>query len=70
MRQIPHSRPGARYLAVYEIETEDIEKTMEAHRKNLEEKYGLGRSSDLHRVRFEKALQGRREEGTAGHRSG
>jgi hypothetical protein len=46
MRKYPAPGRGA-YLAVYEIETEDIEKTMEAHRKNLEEKYGKGRSSDL-----------------------
>ena len=45
---IKYPTPGrGTYLAVYEIETNDIEKTMEAHEKNLEEKYGLGRSSDL-----------------------
>ena len=42
----PDPGKGA-YLAIYEIETSDIEKTMEAHRKNLEEKYAKGRFSDL-----------------------
>jgi hypothetical protein len=45
---IKHPAAGrGTYLAIYEIETADIEKTMEAHKKNLEEKYGKGRSSDL-----------------------
>jgi len=45
---IKYPAPGrGTYLAIYEIATDDIEKTMKAHRKNLEEKYGQGRSSDL-----------------------
>ena len=39
--------PGkGKYLAVYEIETENIDETMEAHRKNVQEKYALGRNFD------------------------
>jgi len=45
---IKYPAPGrGMYLAIYGIETDDIEKTMEAHTKNLEQKNGLGRSSDL-----------------------
>lgn len=36
-----------KYLAVYEIETEDIDRTIEAHMKNVEAKYAAGRKSDL-----------------------
>jgi len=45
---IAHPAPGrGGYLTVYEIETDDIDKTMESFRKNLQEKYALGRNSDL-----------------------
>jgi hypothetical protein len=45
---VKYPAPGrGTYLSIYEIETDDIEKTMEAHKKNLEEKYATGRSSDL-----------------------
>ena len=45
---IKYPAPGrGMYLAIYGIETDDIEKTMEAHGKNLEQKYAAGRSSDL-----------------------
>ena len=38
--------PGKpKYLAVYEFETDDIEKTLEAHAKNVETKYAAGRKS-------------------------
>lgn len=37
--------PGkGKYLAVYEIESENIEKTMEAHQKNVQAKYAAGRN--------------------------
>jgi hypothetical protein len=37
----------AKYLAIFEIETEDIKKTMEASRKNMESKKAAGRWSEL-----------------------
>jgi hypothetical protein len=36
-----------KYLAVYEIETDDLDKTLDAHKANLDAKYAAGRSSDL-----------------------
>ncbi len=36
-----------KYLAVYEIETSDIDQTMSAHRRNLETKYAAGRSCEF-----------------------
>jgi hypothetical protein len=40
--------PGrGHYLAVYEIESDDIEKTMQAHSKNLQEKYAAGHNTEL-----------------------
>ncbi len=35
------------YLAVYEIETEDIDRTMLAHKKNMEGAAAAGRNSEL-----------------------
>ncbi len=35
------------YLTVYEIKTGDIEKTMEAHERNINERRASGRWSDL-----------------------
>ena len=40
-------QPRAKHLAIYEIETEDIQKTREAHLKNVERKKAAGRWSDL-----------------------
>ena len=37
----------AKHLAIYEIETEDINKTREAHLKNVENKKAAGRWTDL-----------------------
>ena len=43
--------PGKpKYLAVYEFETDDIEKTLEAHAKNVEAKYAAGRKSPFAEV--------------------
>jgi hypothetical protein len=36
-----------KYLAVYEIETDDLDKTLDAHKKNLDAKYAAGRNTDL-----------------------
>jgi hypothetical protein len=36
-----------KYLAIYEIETDDIKKTMEASLKNIESKIAAGRWTDL-----------------------
>jgi hypothetical protein len=36
-----------KYLAAYEIETRDIDRTMAAHKANIEAKYAAGRKSDL-----------------------
>ena len=36
-----------KYLAIYEIETDDIKKTMEAFLKNIESKIAAGRWTDL-----------------------
>jgi len=36
-----------KFLAVYEIETVDIDRTMAAHKANVEAKYAAGRKSDL-----------------------
>jgi hypothetical protein len=36
-----------KYLAVYEIETADIDRTMAAHKANVEAKYAAGRKSEL-----------------------
>ena len=36
-----------KYLAAYEIETQDIDRTMAAHKANIEAKYAAGRKSDL-----------------------
>ncbi len=41
------ARGHGRYLAVYEIETMDIDRTMAAHKANIEAKYAAGRKSDL-----------------------
>ncbi len=42
---LKHPVPGkGKYLAVYEIETENIEQTMEAHQKNVQAKYAAGRN--------------------------
>ncbi len=40
-------RDKGKYLVIYEIETDDIKKTMEAHSKNMESKRAAGRWSDL-----------------------
>jgi hypothetical protein len=42
----PANKKG-KYLAIYEIETEDIKKTLEASMKNMESKKAAGRWSDL-----------------------
>lgn len=45
---IKYPAPGrGNYLALYEFETDDIDTTMEAHRKNVQEKYAAGRDSEL-----------------------
>ena len=36
-----------KFLAVYEIETVDINRTMAVHKANVEAKYAAGRKSDL-----------------------
>jgi hypothetical protein len=36
-----------KYLAIYEIETDDIRKTLEASSKNIESKIAAGRWTDL-----------------------
>jgi len=36
-----------KYLAVYEIETDDIDRTMTAHSANVDARYAAGRKSDL-----------------------
>ena len=40
-------RDKGKYLAIYEIETDDIKKTMEASLKNIESKRASGRWTDL-----------------------
>ena len=40
-------RDKGKYLAIYEIETDDIKKTMEASLKNIESKIAAGRWTDL-----------------------
>jgi hypothetical protein len=40
-------RDKGKYLAIYEIETDDIKKTLEAHAKNMKEKIEAGRITDL-----------------------
>ena len=40
-------RDKGKYLAIYEIETDDIKKTMEASLKNIESKRAAGRWTDL-----------------------
>lgn len=40
----------AKHVAIYEIETEDINKTREAHFKNVENKKAAGRWTDLLQV--------------------
>ena len=40
-------RGKGKYLAVWEIETDDIKKTMEAHAKNMESKKAAGRYTEL-----------------------
>jgi len=37
---------GTRYLAVYEIETDNIRETMKAHSENVEAKKAMGRWTD------------------------
>ncbi|MBN1830135.1 MAG: hypothetical protein JW884_13475 [Deltaproteobacteria bacterium] len=40
--------PGqGKYLAIYEIETTDIDATMKSHQENVEAKYALGRKSQI-----------------------
>ena len=41
------AKDKGKYLALYEIETDDIKKTMEAHSKNMERKKAAGRWTDL-----------------------
>ena len=36
-----------RYIVVYDIETDDIKQTLEAHARNMEEKKAAGRWTDL-----------------------
>jgi hypothetical protein len=40
-------RGKRKYLTIYEIETDDIKKTMEAHARNMKEKKEAGRLTDL-----------------------
>ena len=42
----PHTQ-RAKHIALYEIETEDIKKTREAHLTNVEHKKAAGRWTDL-----------------------
>ena len=41
------NKQRAKHLAIYEIETEDMNKTREAHLKNVENKKAAGRWTDL-----------------------
>jgi hypothetical protein len=41
------SKGRGKYLAIYEIETADIKKTMAEHSKNIEDKKADGRWTDL-----------------------
>jgi len=41
------AREKGRYLAVYEIETDDVKRTMEAFGKHIEAKRAAGRWTDL-----------------------
>ncbi len=36
-----------KYIALYEIETDDIKRTMDAHAKNVQSKRDIGRGTDL-----------------------
>lgn len=42
-----YARGKGKYFAVYEIETDDIKKTMEAHARNVESKKAAGRFTEL-----------------------
>ena len=41
------TRGKGKYVAIYEIETDDIKKTMEAHARNVQSKRAAGRWTEL-----------------------
>jgi hypothetical protein len=48
----------SKYLAVYEIETADIDRTMASHKANVETTYAAGRKSDLLEIVSRKLCKG------------